>query len=77
MDPTITVHPHDGPRGFEDIPGFFLKAFMIIMIPGLLMALDRRQVYGNAWKYRYIQGVEKSYPPGSLRLGGVLVAGSW
>ena len=54
-----------------------LNAFMIIMIPGLLMALDRRQFYGNAWKYRYMQGVEKSYLPGSLRLGEVLVAGSW
>ena len=50
---------------------------MIMMIPGLLMVLDRRRFYGNAWKYRYIQGVEKSNLLGSLRLGEVLVGGSW
>ena len=77
LDPTITVHPHDGPRGLEDISGFLLNAFMIIMIPGLLMALDRCQCYGKPWKSRYIQGDEKSYLSGSLWLGEGLVVGSW
>ena len=77
MNSTIMVYPHDGPRGFGDISGCFLNAFMIMMIPGLLMVLDRRRFYGSAWKYRYIQGVEKSYLRGSLRLGEGFVASSW
>ena len=57
------------------IPGWFLNCLKINILSGLLMVLDRRQFYGNAWKYRYMEGVEKNYLPGSLRFGGVVT--SW
>ena len=61
MDLTIMVHLHDGPMGFGDIPRCFLNCLKSNILSGLLMVLDRRQFYGNAWKYRQ-QG---------LRFGGV------
>ena len=34
--------------------------------PWAVLALGGRQFYGNAWKYKFMQGVEKSYLLGGL-----------
>ena len=77
MDRCIVVDFHGGSRGFECVPGFLLSVLLIGVISGLLMDLDRRRFYGNAWNYGCIKVVEWSYLSGSLRLGAVWVAGSW
>ena len=51
MDRWIVVDFHGGSRGFECVAGFLLSVLLIGVISGLLMDLDRRRFYGNAWNY--------------------------
>ena len=51
MDRWIVVDLHGGSRGFECVAGFLFSVLLIGVISGLLMDLDRRRFYGNAWNY--------------------------